>query len=108
MFEGSNFFEQHFVGQECELDHDDSGWLNYDIRQVYQSDDDYERSFPNAGTYHSEGGGQWAMGAFEVRFEGRKRLTPWGSGHMGMSKSEYDVGRMLSVKPIPRLNCYVR
>lgn len=107
MFEGSDFFERRFVGRECQLSHDEAGWLNYNIRQIYPDDDDYEQSFSNAGTYHS-GGGQWPMGAFEVRFEGRKRFTPWGSGHMGMSKSEYEVDRMLSAKPIPRVDCYVR
>lgn len=106
VFEGSEFFEQKFIGQNCRFSHDEAGWLNYDIRQIYPNDDDYERSFPNVGTYHS-GGGQWPMGAFEVRFEGRKRFTPWGGGHLSMWKSEYDVDRVLSAKPIPRVNCYV-
>lgn len=107
MFEGSDFFEQSLVGQKCELYDDARGWLNYGIRQVYPSYDAEERSFPSTGIYRSEHG-QWRMEAFEVRFKGRKRFTPWGSGHMGMSKSEYDVDRMLSVRPIPGLNCYIR
>jgi hypothetical protein len=107
MFEGSNFFEQRLAGQECELSRDDESWLNYDIRQVYPRYGDERRSYPSTGTYRTHYG-EWPMEAFEVRFEGRRNLTPWGSGHLGMSKSEYDVERMLSVKPIPDLTCTVR
>lgn len=107
MFEGSSFFEQRLPDQECELNRHDASWLNYGIRQVYLRYGDERRSYPSAGTFRSQYG-EWPMEAFEVRFEGRRNLMPWGGGHLGTSKSEYDVERMLSVKPIPGLTCTVR
>jgi hypothetical protein len=106
MFEGSEFFEHRLPGQECEFYRNQAGWLDYHPQAIDPSFD-YERSRSSSGTYRSQNG-EWPMNAFEVRFEGRRHLAPWGAGHMGLSKSEYTVDRMLSVKPIPGLNCSVR
>ncbi|MET4682431.1 hypothetical protein [Brevundimonas faecalis] len=107
MFEGSDFFERRSPGRECELyrDSERAGWLDYSLAAV---DPRYgrEHPLPSTGTYRSKHG-VWPLDAFEVRFEGRKRLTPWGGGHMGLWKSEYEVNRMLFVKPIPALTCDV-
>lgn len=108
MFEGSDFFEQRLPGHECDLysRRGRAGWLEYSLSQADpRSRQEYPR--PNTGTYRSEFG-VWPMDAFEVKFEGRKRLTPFGGGHLGLWKSEYDVHRMISVTPIAPLNCDVR
>lgn len=107
MFEGSSFFEQQQPGHECDLyrDHGLGGWLNYELAAVdprYRS----EHPLPNTGLYRSRDGA-WPLDAFEVRFIGRKRLMPWGGGHLGLWKSEYDVDQMLSVKAISGLSCEI-
>lgn len=107
MFEGSDFFEQRLPGRECDLySRGRAGWLEYSLSEAdprYK----YEHPLPTTGTYRSKNGA-WPMDAFEVRFEGRRRWTPLGGGHLGLWKSEYEVHRMLSVTPIPNLNCDVR
>ncbi len=106
MFEGSDFFEQRLPGRECDLySQGRAGWLEYSLSQI---DPRYDREYPhpNTGTYRSQGG-MWPMDAFEVKFEGRKRLRPLGGGHLGLWTSEYEVRRMIFIKPIPRLNCDV-
>lgn len=105
MFEGSEFFERRIPGHECNLYRYHAAWLNYDIRKVYQNYS-YKRQFPSSGAYRSVHGA-WRLEAFEVRFEGRKRLAPLGAGHLRSWASEYDVERMLSVRPIRGLNCDV-
>jgi hypothetical protein len=105
MFESSEFFEKRLPGHECDLHRYYSGWLNYGPKKVYPSYS-YKRPFPSSGTYRSPQG-EWRLEAFEVRFEGRKRLAPLGTGHLSRWASEYEVDRMLSVKPIRGLKCYV-
>lgn len=106
VFESSAFFEKRLPGQECDLYRNRAGWLNYGPDQVYPSYP-YEGAYPSSGTYRSQHG-ESRLEAFEVRFEGRKRLTPLGGGHLGAWTSEYEVDRVLSVTPVPGLNCYVR
>ena len=106
IFEGSEFFEKRLPGKECDLYRNHGGWLHYDPRKIYQSYS-YKRPFPSSGTYRSQHG-EWRLEAFEVRFKGRKRLAPLGAGHGGLWMSEYEVDRMLSIKPISGLVCDVR
>lgn len=104
-FEGSEFFEKRFQGHECDLYRYHAGWLNYEPERIYPGYN-YKRLFPSSGTYRSPQG-EWRLEAFEVRFEGRKRFAPSGTGHLNGWFSEYEVQRMISVKPISGLNCYV-
>lgn len=108
MFEGSEFFEQRLPGQECDLysDRSRAGWLHAHPRLI-DPGFDAEHPRPSSGTYRSSYGGEWPVNAFELRFEGRRRLRPWGAGHMGLWRSEYEVDRILSATPIPGLDCYV-
>ena len=106
MFEGSEFFEKRLPGKECDLYRNHGGWLHYDPKKIYPSYS-YKRPFPSSGTYRSQHG-EWRLEAFEVRFKGRKRLAPLGAGHGGLWRSEYEVDRMLSIKPISGLVCDVR
>lgn len=103
MFEGSEFFEKRLPGHECDLHRYSGGWLNYGPRKIYP-DYSVKRLFPSSGTYRSPNG-EWRLEAFEVRFEGRKRLAPLGTGHLNSWMSEYEVERMLSVKAISGLHC---
>jgi hypothetical protein len=105
MFEGSEFFEKRLAGHECDLYRDRAAWLHYDLKRVYP-EYSYKRPFPSSGTYRSPHG-EWRLEAFEIRFEGRRRFAPLGAGHLGGWTSEYDVERMLSVKPIAGLKCHV-
>lgn len=105
MFEGSEFVEKRLPGRECELYDHSAGWLNYKITKVYP-EYSYNRQLPSSGRYSSSYG-QWNLDAFEVRFVGRKRLAPLGTGHLGGWASEYEVDQMLSIKPIGGLDCYV-
>lgn len=106
LFEGSEFFEKRLPGKECDLYRDQGGWLQYNPEKVYRSYS-YKRTFPSSGTYRSRDG-EWRLEAFEVRFKGRKRLAPLGTGQSGSLMSRYEVERMLSIKPIPGLVCDVR
>ncbi|WP_313102964.1 hypothetical protein [Brevundimonas sp.] len=107
MFEGSEFFEQRLPGRECDLyrNRDSAGWLNYGLAEAVPAAR-HEHPLPSTGTYRSRDG-VWPLDAFEVRFVGRKRLTPFGGGHLGLWQSEYEVDQMLSVKSIPGLICEV-
>lgn len=107
MFEGSDLFEEKMPGRECDLySQGRAGWLEYSLSQA---DPRYDQEYPhpNTGTYRSQYG-EWPLDAFEVRFEGRRRLKLFGGGHLGLWTSEYEVHRMVSIKPIPRLHCDVR
>ena len=103
MFEGSEFFEKRLPGKECDLFRNRGGWLHYGPEKIYQGYS-YKRPFPSSGTYRSQDD-EWRLEAFELRFKGRKRLAPLGTGHLGRSTSEYEVDTMLSIKPISGLVC---
>ena len=105
LIESSDFFEKRLPGHECNLYDYHASWLNFGPAQVYPGYS-YKKSFPSSGTYRSSLG-EWRLEAFEVRFNGRKRFKPLGTGHMGGWMSEFEVDRMLSVKPIGGLNCNV-
>lgn len=108
LYEGSDFFEKQSPGHECDLYRYSPGWLSYDPTKVYPTYT-YKKSFPSSGTYRRPNG-EWRLEGFVIRFEGRKRLMPFGTGGAGLGgwSSEYEVDRMLSIKPVGGLNCNVR
>ncbi len=106
-FEGSDFFEAQLPGRECQLYNTEPSWLNFNPAQVYPSYT-YKRGWPSSGIYNSRSSGPYRIEAFELKFRGRMRRSLFGTGHMGQWKSEYDVGEMLSVRPIANLFCNVR
>ena len=106
-FEGSDFFERYAHGRECELYGQEAAWLNYDPTAIYP-DYTYKRIWPSSGTYDSRKYGQYRIEAFEVKFRGRKKFSLFGTGHMRLWRSEYEVDEMLAVRPIPSLHCIVR
>jgi hypothetical protein len=105
VFEGSDFFEGPPQENPCTLYSKSPAWLNYEPEKIYPSYS-YKKSYPSAGSYTSEFG-QWRMEAFRVKFAGRKRLSLIGTGHLGGWMSEFEVAKLISVKPIPNVNCRV-
>ena len=105
-FEGSDFFEERAPGRECELYTHVPSWLEYSPKAGYV-DYTYKRDWPSSGIYDSRRYGPYRIEAFQIAFRGRKRFSLFGAGHLGGWKSDFVVDQMITVRPIPNLNCRV-
>lgn len=115
LFEGSSFFESQTLSQACSPNFSKAPWFSF-----YPKEDTPTGRLVNAnrgsGQFISENGPK-PVAAYTVTFVGRRKvsellgLAPFlgiGYGHMGMDGSEFEVDRIVSIKPIADVYCDVR
>ncbi|WP_395332776.1 hypothetical protein WBP06_05865 [Novosphingobium sp. BL-8H] len=115
LFEGSSFFENQTAADACGPHFHRAPWLAY-----YPSEATAEGVMVSAnrqsGVFISEYG-RYPVAAYHVKFVGRRKVSEFlglgtllgfGYGHLGAFGSEFQVERMMSIRPIPYVHCDVR
>lgn len=115
LFEGSSFFENQEITEACSPSFPKAPWFAYYPREDTKAGA-LVKANRNSGQYITEYG-QWPVAAYKVKFVGRRKVSEFlglapllgiGYGHLGMAGSEFEVDRMLSLKPVSDVHCDVR
>lgn len=115
LFEGSSFFENQAISEACSLKFSDAPWFGYYPRENTKIGK-LVKANRNSGQFISKYG-PYPVAAYSVKFVGRRKVSEFlglapflgiGYGHLGMAGSEFEVDRMVSIKPISNVHCDVR
>jgi len=115
LFESSSFFENQTIQEACSPKFWSAPWF------AYYPDENTKvgrmvRANRNAGSFMSEYG-PYPVAAYSVRFVGRRRVSELlglapligvGYGHLSAHGSQFEVDRLISIKPIAKVRCDVR
>lgn len=115
LFEGSVFFENQTVADACGPHFRSAPWLAYYPSEGTAAGRMVEAN-RKSGEFISEYG-RYPVAAYHVKFVGRRKVSKFlglgallgfGYGHLGAFGSEFQVGRMTSIRLIPNVRCDVR
>lgn len=106
LFEGSRFFEGQDVVAACRPGFWDASWFAF-YPKPQTAEGKLIKANRNSGVFVSKYG-PYPVAAYSVKFVGHHQILGMGFGHLGVSPSEYEVDRMLSIKPIASPTCDIR
>lgn len=113
--EGSSLFEKQTIAEACSPSFDEAPWFAYYPPHNTPAGA-LVKANRGAGRFVSTQG-TWPVSAYSVVFVGRRKVSELlglapllgiGYGHLGASGSQFEVDRVLSIKPIANVHCDVR